>query len=55
MFPGFLVIDEETNMINDLEGDANYLFEAVGSVTGSGVVTKISTLSKKDSIGWLTL
>ena len=40
-FPGFAVIDEETGLIDNLEGDANYLFEAVGSVTGGGVVTAI--------------
>ena len=31
-FPGFSFIDEETGLINELEGDVNYLFEAVGSV-----------------------
>ena len=46
-FPGFTVIDEETGLINELEGDANYLFEAVGSVTGSGVVTAIFDPVKK--------
>ena len=40
-FPGFAVVDEETGLINKLEGDANYLFEAVGSVAGVGVVTAI--------------
>ena len=43
-FPGFVVIDEETSMINELEGDADYLFEAVGSVAGGGVVTAIFDL-----------
>ena len=38
-FPGFSVINEETGMIDDLEGDANDLFKAVGSVTRGGVVT----------------
>ena len=28
-------------MINELEGDANYLFESVGSVTGGGIATAI--------------
>ena len=41
MFPDFAVIDEETGLINDLEGDADYLFEAVRSVAGGGVVTAI--------------
>ena len=40
-FPGFSVIDEDTGLINELEGDANYLLEAVGSVAGGGVVTAI--------------
>ena len=40
-FPGLAVIDEETGLIDDLEGNANDLFKAVGSVTGGGVVTAI--------------
>ena len=40
-FPGFSVIDEETGLIDELEGDTNDLFESVGSVTGVGVVTAI--------------
>ena len=40
-FPGFPVIDEETGLIDELEGDANDLFEAVGSVTSGVVVTAI--------------
>ena len=40
-FPGFVVIDEETGLIDELEGDYNDLFEAVGSVTGGSVVTAI--------------
>ena len=40
-FPGFAVIDEETGLINDLEGYSNDFFEDVGSVTGGGVVTAI--------------
>ena len=38
-FPGFVVIDKETGPIDKLEGDSNDMFEAVGSVTGSSVVT----------------
>ena len=37
-FPGFAVIDKETGLINELEGDEDYLFEVVGSVAGGGVV-----------------
>ena len=40
-FSGFAVVDKETSLIDDLEGDANDLFEAVRSVTGVGVVTTI--------------
>ena len=40
-FPGFAVIGEETGLIDNLEGDSNDLFEAVGRVTGSDVVTAI--------------
>ena len=39
--PGFAVIDEETCLINELEGDTDHLFEAAGGVAGSGVVTAI--------------
>ena len=28
-FPDFAVIDKETSIINELEGDADYLFESV--------------------------
>ena len=51
-FPGFAVIDKETGLINELEGDANYLFEAVGSVTSGGVVTAIFDPIKK-GFNWL--
>ena len=40
-FPGFAVIDEEAGLINELEGDSYYVFKAVGSVSGGGVVTAI--------------
>ena len=46
-FPGFAVIEEEIGLINYLEGDAGYLFEAVGSVSGGGVVTAIFDPVKK--------
>ena len=52
MFPGFAVIDEETGLINKLEGDANDLFEAAGSVTGGGVVTEIFDPVEK-GFNWL--
>ena len=45
--PDFAVIYEETGMIHELEVDANDLFEAVGSVTGGGVVTAIFGPVKK--------
>ena len=40
-FPGFAVVDKETGLINELEGDDNDLFEAAGSVISGGVVTAI--------------
>ena len=46
-FPGFAVVDKETSLIDDLEGDANDLFEVVGSVTGGGIVTAIFDPVKK--------
>ena len=52
MFPGFAIIDEETGLIDYLEGDANDLFEVVGSVTGGGVVTAIFDPVKK-GFNWL--
>ena len=49
-FPGFAVINEEIGLINELEGDADYLFEAIGGVYGSGVVTAISDPGQKGII-----
>ena len=46
-FPGFAVIDEETGLIDKLEGDADDLLEDVVSVTGGGVVTAILDPFKK--------
>ena len=46
-FPYFSVINEDTGLINELEGDGNYLFEAVRSVAGSGVVAAIFDPVKK--------
>ena len=46
-FPGFSVIDEETGLINELKGNADYLFKAVGSIVGGRVVTKIFDPVKK--------
>ena len=40
-FPGSAFIDKNTSLINELEGDADYLFKAVGSVAGGGIVTAI--------------
>ena len=41
MFPVFAVIDEDTGLINELECDSDCLFEAVGSVSGGGIITAI--------------
>ena len=51
-FPYFVVIDEETGLINKLEGDADYLFEAAGSFSDSGVVAAIFDPVKK-GFDWL--
>ena len=51
-FPVFAVIDEYIGLIDELEGDANDLFEAVGSVTGGGVVTAIFDPVEK-GFNWL--
>ena len=40
-FTSFAVVNKENGLIDELEGDANDLFEAVGSVTGGGVVAAI--------------
>ena len=53
-FIGFAVIEEKTGLINELEGNSDYLFEAVGTVAGGGVVTANIDPVIRDSIGWLT-
>ena len=40
-FPGFSVVDKDTSLVDELEGDSNYLLKALGGVTGSGIVTPI--------------
>ena len=54
MFPNFAIINKETGLINELEGDACDLFETLWSVADGGIVAAISTRSKRDSTGWLT-
>ena len=46
-FLGFAVINKETGLLDDMEGDANDFFEAVESVTGGGIVTAIFNPVKK--------
>ena len=46
-FLGFTGIDKDTSLINELEGDADYLFEAVGSVAVSSVFITIFDLAEK--------
>ena len=46
-FPNFSVIDEETGLINKLEGHNDELFEAVRIVAGSSVVDAIFDLVEK--------
>ena len=54
-FTEFSVIDEETVLINELEGDANYLFEDVRSVAGGGVVAAIVDPVKKGFNWWVNI
>ena len=54
MFPNFAIINKETGLINELEGDAYDLFETLWSVADGSIVAAISTRSKRDSTGWLT-
>ena len=46
-FPGFVIIDEETILMKELEDNANNFFETVGCVTGGGIVTAISNPVEK--------
>ena len=38
-FPGFSVVSKETGLVDKKESDADDLFEAVGNVTGGGIIT----------------
>ena len=40
-FPGFTVVYKETCLVDELEGNANDLFKAVGSVAGGGIITAV--------------
>ena len=51
-FPGFAVFNKETGLVDDMEDDANDLFEAVWSVTSGGVVTAIFDPVEK-GFNWL--
>ena len=46
-FPGCVVAYKETGLVDELESDANDLFEAVGSVTGGGIITAVFYPVKK--------
>ena len=53
-FTGFAVFYKETGLVHKLEINADDLFEAVGSVTGGGVITAFfDPVKKRDSIGWV--
>ena len=47
-FPNSAVVDEETGLINELEGDSNDFFEALRSVAGDGLVNAIFDLVEKE-------
>ena len=51
-FPGFAVFYKETGLVDELESDADDLFEAVGSVTGGGVITAVFDPVEK-GFNWL--
>ena len=51
-FPGFAVVYKETVLVDELESDACDLFEAVGSVTGGGVITTVFDPVEK-GFNWL--
>ena len=50
-FRVFTVVKKETGLVDDMESDDSDLFKAVGSVAGGGVISAVSTLSKRVSIG----
>ena len=52
MFPGFAIIDEDTGLIDELEGGTNGLIESIGIVTGGVVVTAIFDPVEK-GFNWL--
>ena len=56
-FPYFAVINEETGLINKLEGDSGYLFEAVRSVdSGKGFDRLVNIVrGAKDSVVFLKI
>ena len=51
-FTGFEVVYTETCLVDDLESDTDDLFQAVGSVTGGGVITAFFDPVKK-GFNWL--
>ena len=51
-FPGFAVVEKKTGLVDELESDANDLFEAVGSVTGGNIVAAIIDPVEK-GFNWL--
>ena len=51
-FPGFEIVYKETGLLDELESNADDLFEAVGSVSGDGVITTVFYPVKK-GFNWL--
>ena len=51
-FPGFAVFYKEIGPVDELERNADDLFEAVGSVTGGGVIFAVFYYVKK-GFNWL--
>ena len=40
-FPGFAVVYKETGLVDELKGDIDDLFKAIGSVAGGGVISAV--------------
>ena len=51
-FPGFSFVYKDTGLLDELESNADDLFEGVGSVTGGGVITAVFDSFEK-RFNWL--
>ena len=53
-FPGFAFVYKETGLVDELESDTDDLFEALGRVTGGGVITAVFDPVEK-GFNWIPL